>query len=249
MDVIITGGAGGIGFELAKIFGTKGYKVLLVDINKDLLDVAIQKLNSLDIACNSISLDLSDQAVTKEWIENYVSTPNVKLSVLIHCAAINYIEPFDITMFNNFKKMMDVNVLSNVYLTGLCLSELKKNKGSIIHFSSVAGFSPLFHRTSYCTSKYALQGFYETLQTEISKDVSVHIVCPTFVNTNFTAGNKQQNIQEVLSAEVVAQKTWVGFIKKKRYILIGKTAHIARWVYFLFPIFFIKKMLKISKTE
>jgi short-subunit dehydrogenase len=72
-----------------------------------------------------------------------------------------------------------------VYATKYCLPEIKKNKGSIIGISSIAGFRGLPARTGYSASKFALNGFLESLRTELLK-TGVHVLTasPGFTATN-----------------------------------------------------------------
>ncbi len=66
---------------------------------------------------------------------------------------------------------MDVNFWGTVYCTKYAISHLLKSKGSVVAVSSISGFTPLAARTGYCASKYAVNGFLNSLRIENSRKI------------------------------------------------------------------------------
>ena len=243
---IITGGAGEIGRHIALEFAKMNFHVLILDLN----DIFIQEtqalfdknnIHNLDI----IKVDITDKESLTQKISPYINEKGYSLSVLILAAAINKIEKFSNEMTDNFQKILQVNTIGSVIPTAVCWEALKSNRGSIIALSSVAGYAPLYGRTSYCASKYALHGFFDALRTE-SEQVHVMITCPTFVDTRFSKKDTSK-ISEMLTPQEVAKKLIEGWKKKRNLLFIGKTSKMAYWAYKLFPKFYIKKMLEQNK--
>jgi short-subunit dehydrogenase len=129
------------------------------------------------------------------------------------------------------KEVMDINFWGTVYCTKYALSELIKSKGSIIGVSSIAGYKGLPGRSGYSASKFAMQGFLESVRIEnIHKGVHVMIACPGFTATNIrnSARAKDGSIQgespkdenEMMSSEEVADHILTALKRKKHQLIL-----------------------------
>lgn len=79
---------------------------------------------------------------------------------------------------------MDVNFYGYLYMTKYALKYLKYSKGQILVLSSMSGEVGLPERTAYCSSKFAVTGFFESLRIEMENaDVAITLVCPPSVKT------------------------------------------------------------------
>lgn len=113
-------------------------------------------------------------------------------------AHVKFDEIEDMKIFNN---IMDTNFYGYVYPTKyvsflkifltvnfkfrFALPYLKKCKGQIVVMSSYSGEVGLHFRTPYCASKFAVNGFFESLRMEIKDEVDITIICPITVETSF----------------------------------------------------------------
>jgi short-subunit dehydrogenase len=142
---------------------------------------------------------------------------------------------------NVIRTLMDVNFWGTVYCTRYALPYLLKTKGSVIGVSSVAGFKGLPGRTGYSASKFAMQGFLETLRIENRRTgLHVMIACPGFTssnirNTALSADGSQQgespmDEKSLMSSEEVARRITVAILKRKRLVVM--TA-LGWWTIFL----------------
>nr|MBP9136242.1 SDR family NAD(P)-dependent oxidoreductase [Chitinophagales bacterium] len=145
---------------------------------------------------------------------------------------------------DDFERILRINVMANIVPTGVCLSDLVRNKGFVITISSVAGFAPLYGRTSYCASKFALHGFFETLRTEHLGVLDIMLVCPTFVDTAFGNSENKKEISKKLTPNEVANGIYNAYLKKVKFLSLGKNSKLARLIYKFFPKFYIKKMME-----
>lgn len=242
--IVITGAAGGIGKALLFRFAREGYHVIGLDINTELIEVTKKAILKRNLSAELIKVDITNLEEIKNILPSKMQSEG-ELVGLMNNAGINHIEPFSNESIPHLHKIMDVNFYGAVNTALVCMPYLLKSKGSIINVSTIAGFAPLYHRTSYCASKYALHGFMEALRTEYIGRLHIGIALPTYVQSKFGgAYNAKQGIKNLLTPEFVAEEIYKAFKNRKEWILIGKKAKLAHTVYRLFPKFFIKKMLK-----
>ncbi len=151
----------------------------------------------------------------------------------------------DLEDLSVLRKLMDTNFWGCVYCTKHALPELKKSRGVIAGISSIAGYRGLPARSGYSASKFAMQGFLETLRTELLY-TGVHVmwVCPGFTASNIrnTALDKQGRAQEetplkenkLMTPEKVADLTFNAIVKRKRTLVMtsqGKlTVFMNKWL-------------------
>ncbi|MFN5932063.1 MAG: SDR family NAD(P)-dependent oxidoreductase, partial [Sphingobacteriales bacterium] len=132
------------------------------------------------------------------------------------------------------------------YCTKLALPEIIRNKGTIVGVSSIAGYRGLPGRSGYSASKFALQGWLESLRTELmDAGVNVMWVCPGFTASNirYAALNKDGASQgetpmdegKMMSAEECATHILSAIEKKKRTLVLTFTGKRAVFLNRFFP--------------
>ena len=213
--VLITGATSGIGEACAEIFGKEGAKIAITGRNPEKLKNTEQKLKESGIQGYSI---LADAA--KEEDNRHMAEETIKhfggIDILINNAGISMRALFEDLDMDVFRKVMDTNFYGTVYATKYCLPSILKSKGSIIGISSINGYRGTPARTAYTASKYAMNGFFESLRTEVmKKGVHVLVVAPGFTasnirNTALTAdgssqGESPRDEAKMMTSEEVAQ--------------------------------------------
>ena len=129
------------------------------------------------------------------------------------------------------KQLMDINFWGTVFCTKHALPYLLKNKGSVVGVSSIAGYKGLPGRTGYSASKFAMQGFLETLRIEnLKTGLHVLIACPGFTASNIrnTALSKDGSMQgdspldegKLMTSEEVATRIINAIEKRKDRIVM-----------------------------
>jgi len=102
-------------------------------------------------------------------------------------AGISQRDIFENLKFESIQRIMNINFMSNVAITQVCLPYIKKSAGRIGVTSSVQGLIGNPVRTLYSASKHAIQGFFNSLRPEIyANGVSVTLFCPDYVKTNLS---------------------------------------------------------------
>ena len=126
---------------------------------------------------------------------------------------------------------MDVNFWGAVYCTKYALPEITQTQGSIVGVSSIAGYKGLPGRTGYSASKFAMNGFLDSLRVEnLKTGVHVMTACPGFTASNIrnTALNKEGNQQgessmheeKMMTSEEVAKLIADGVEKRERTLIM-----------------------------
>ncbi len=182
--VVITGGSSGIGKALAEEFGKHGSKILITGRKKESLDKVKTELQQKGITIHTLIADSAVEADNKKIVEETLRAFG-KIDILINNAGISMRALFEDLGLDVFRKVMDINFYGTVYATKYALPHILASKGSIVGISSINGRRATPARSAYSASKYAMEGFLESLRTEVMKrGVHVLTVCPGFTATN-----------------------------------------------------------------
>jgi short-subunit dehydrogenase len=235
--VIITGGSSGIGKALAETFGSKGSKILITGRNADELQKTVHELQHKGITIAGFQSDVSKEEDNKLMAEAAIKTYG-RIDILINNAGISMRALFEDVDLAVVKKVMDINFYGVIYATKYCLPEIKRNKGSVVGISSVAGYRGLPGRTGYSASKFALNGFLEVLRTEHLK-TGVHVLtaCPGFTASNIrkssltkngtSQGESPRDEGKMMTAEECAFHIYNAVVKRKRDLILTSQGKLA----------------------
>jgi short-subunit dehydrogenase len=233
--VLITGASSGIGKACAFEFAKRGAKVVLGARNTNELSAIVDLISKDGGVAVGCHLDVTNQESCKSFVEYALSTYG-NIDVLINNAGISMRAIFEDLDLNVIRKLMDVNFWGTVYCTKYALPALLQSKGSVIGVSSIAGFMGLPGRTGYSSSKFAMNGFLETLRVETLKQgLHVMVVAPGFTASNVRLNALNQDGQKqgetpreeskMMTSEEVAHRIANGIERKKRTLvmtLVGK---------------------------
>ncbi len=227
MKALVTGASSGIGYEISKYLAKRGYDIIVVSRNRQALENLKSEIKTnVQIAC----MDLS---VVDNCVKLYENFKDENIDVLINNAGFGMYGNFDILDMNKEIEMINVNILACDILTKLFLKDMKKrDSGYILNVGSIAGFMPGPLMSSYYASKSYVVKLTQAIRKELKKSksgVSVSVLCPGPVNTNFnnTAGVKFA--VRPLSSEYVAKYAVDMLFKKKLVIVPGFTIKLARF--------------------
>ena len=176
---IITGGNGGIGFAMAKAIGEAGATVVIAGRNETKNKKSIEELNSLEIKCKSLTVDVVNENSCNKLIED-VAKEFGKLNILINNAGAVWGEPLHKFSEDGWDKVMDLNVKSIFFMIQKFLDLLKKNTTSdnparIINIGSIDGINtPYYENYSYSIAKSAVHKLTSVLAAKLIKD---NIIC------------------------------------------------------------------------
>ena len=180
---IVTGASSGIGLSTAKLLARYQAKVVLAARSADKLE-ALQHELEKQTEVLSVKTDVSIEDDCRNLVEQTVKRFG-KIDILINNAGISMRAMFKDLDLSVIHRLMDVNFWGTVYCTKFALPYLLESKGSIVGVISTAGYKGLPGRTGYSASKFAINGFLDTLRSEHLYDgLHVMIYAPGFTSSN-----------------------------------------------------------------
>ena len=238
--VLVTGAGGGLGRAIALRFARAGSRVVALDRDAGAVAAVQAQIERAGGACLALACDVTDATACAQAIADAVHRFG-RLDVLVNNAGISQRSGFAATDLAVIRRVMDVNFYGSVHCTKAALPHLIAVRGLIVAVSSVAGYTPLIARTGYAASKHALHGFFESLRTELEpQGVGVMMVCPSFVATQIDRNALGGDGQPVRHAQVtiggrlspgeVAERVFAGAARRRRLLLVGRTARVAWWL-------------------
>lgn len=187
--IIVTGGGRGIGRSAAIALAENGARVAVIAKTESEVNSVAKEISQKGHDGISIAADVSNESQVKEMVEK-VNKGFGTVDVLINNAAV---APVD-RLVDSKTEDWDLTMAVNLRGTYLCSREvigpmIERRSGKIINVSSKAGREPFANFTAYCTSKYGVIGFTESLAVEMSPyNISVNVVCPDRVITKMSTG-------------------------------------------------------------
>ncbi|MEE2661807.1 MAG: SDR family NAD(P)-dependent oxidoreductase [Pseudomonadota bacterium] len=205
-NVLITGGASGIGLEAAGIFAEYGASVIIADIDQDRLDNAIGQLDGHHVSAHC---DVSDEDSVNQMVTETTKDLG-QINVLINCAGVaDAFLPTTKQSKQSWQRVIDIN-LTGTYLTCRAVAPgmLKHRNGVIINVSSIAGLAGMPNRNAYTASKHGVAGITKSLSSEWSSGgIRVIAIAPGYVKTPMVAELIDKG---KLNEETISQRTPMG---------------------------------------
>ena len=241
--VVVTGGSDGIGRALIDALILAGARVATCGRK-------YEKLYSLQIEYTNVMLhtmvcDVSNEDDCRRFIESTIDTFGT-IDILINNAGISMRSLFDSADTNVIRKIMDINFMGAVYCTKYALPYIIKQRGTLVGISSTAGYRGLPGRSGYSASKFALQGWLESLRVELQDD-GVHVmwVSPGFTTSNIRnaalnskgegQGESPMDESKMMSAADCARYILHAIEKRKRVLILTFTGKFTVFLNKFFP--------------
>ena len=258
--VVITGASSGIGKACAEEFAKRGANVVLgARQYVSLCEITRDIESRYDTKAIAVQCDVTKEEECEHLIKQALLTFN-RIDVLINNAGISMRALFKDLDLNVLKNLMDVNFWGAVYCTKYALPELLKNSGSVVGVSSIAGYRGLPGRTGYSASKFALNGFLESLRVEnLKTSLHVMVAAPGFTASNIrnTALAKDGSVQgessmdegKMMTAEEVSAIIADGVDQRKRTVVMTTQGKLAVLMNKLVPGWVDKQVYKLFSRE
>ncbi len=254
--VWVTGASSGLGEALTYQLASEGARLVITSNEPDGLARVAQKtgLAADKILVLPATLENFDaEDLTKKVIAHFGT-----IDILINNAGVLQKAFFEDTNEEIERKIMEINYFASIKLTRAALPYIKQQKGMVVAVGSLNGRVGAPWMTTYCASKYATIGFFESLRYELLKDkVQVLIIIPGFMNTDITLnawtgdGSKygQNSITQKIgmTVDVCARKISNAIKNDRRNLLVGRWEHLFPYIRMACPPFFFWLFRKMHK--
>ncbi|UYL07258.1 SDR family oxidoreductase [Bdellovibrio sp. SKB1291214] len=182
--VVISGGSRGLGLLLGKEFAQQGASVALLARDteelaraKKIIELAVPTAEVLVLECDCTKPHQVDQAIGD------IMKTFGQIDVVVNNAGIISTAPFENASKKDFEDSLDIHFWAPFYVNRACLPHLKAG-ARIVNISSIGGMVPVPHHAAYCTGKYALRGYSQSLRLALMKQgIYVTTVCPGLMRT------------------------------------------------------------------
>ena len=257
--IIITGASSGIGKSLALEVASRGATVVISSRNAFRLQIVAEEVGKLGGKCLTVIADVTKESDCKYLIEKTLEKYG-KIDVLINNAGISMSALFLELDISVFEKVLDTNFMGAVYCTKYAIPHILKQRGTVVAISSISGLTPLPARSAYVASKFALDGFFQTLRIEtMGNGLHILIAHPWFTKSNIrsSALNKHgvsqkkspRNEDKMMSANKVAQIIVKAIIKRRKNLILTSKGKLLARMYNIIPALTEKLMYRAMKKE
>jgi len=191
--VAVVGASSGIGRDTALKFAERGAKVVVAARSQEGLATLVEEIHQRSGEAIAVVADVADyeqvKAIADKTIERFG-----RLDTWVHAAATGLFATFDRITPEEFKRVIDVNLVGQVYGAMVALPLLKQEgRGSLIHITSVEARRSLPYQSPYSASKHGTMGMLDALRLELKHQgypINVANIMPGVINTPFYSKGK-----------------------------------------------------------
>lgn len=247
LSVWITGASSGIGAACARRYASEGARLVLTSSSADRLEAVASECRALGASSVTVlPYDLTCIDAVDVLVENAWAACG-GIDVVMLNAGISQRTNVEDTSMDMVRKIMEINYFAPVAIAKALLPKMvERGGGKMAVTTSIAGRFGFPLRCGYSSSKFALYGFFETLQAEYhDAGIRVTIVCPGRVSTNISKyaldkGGKPHGVMDPgqangMSADDAARIIVSAVAKGKREVLVGRKELLMVYIKRFFP--------------
>lgn len=196
-NIIITGGAQGIGKMTAGFLLQKGYSVSVFDIDQEAIDEFRAETDSLSIEffCTDISQEKSVQTSVKQSVERFGN-----ISGLVNNAAIYIEKPIEQLSLEEWNRVISTNLTGAFFCVKSTVKWLKEAHGHIVNISSTRAFQSEPNTESYAAGKGGIVSLTHALAVSLGPKIKVNCISPGWIDVS-SVKKKSQSRQVFLSEQ------------------------------------------------
>eukprot|EP00877_Chromochloris_zofingiensis_P000045 jgi/Chrzof1/10040/Cz04g25010.t1 len=204
---LITGGSSGIGLEIAKQLGQHGSKVVITGRRQDVLDTAVQSLRADGITVIGLQGDVRQQATCSAWVSNTVQAYG-SLSIVVNCAAGNFLANAAELTPGGFKAVMDIDAVGTFTMSRAAFEALKQQGGCIINISATLHYGATWYQAHASAAKAAVDSITRSLALEWGEfGIRVNGVAPgpikgTAGMTKLAPGGDGSSVEDIVKMSI-----------------------------------------------
>jgi len=197
---IITGGAQGIGLATAEKFAAEGARVVICDVNQDVISGVVNEFKQSGIDVDGFKADVTNQADISNMV-NLVISRYGQIDCLVNNAGIVR----DARMVNMTEEQFDSVIDVNLKGTYNCAKSvfphmMEQQSGVVLNASSIVGIYGNFGQTNYAASKFGVIGMAKTWAREFGRfGIRVNAVCPGMIKTEILSDIPDKVLENIVS--------------------------------------------------
>jgi NAD(P)-dependent dehydrogenase (short-subunit alcohol dehydrogenase family) len=228
--VVVTGGSAGVGRATALAFAREGADVGLIARGRERLDAAAAEIEQLGRRAHAVQADVAD-ADAVEGAAAELERELGQIDVWVNNAMATVFAPVTDTTPEEFRRATEVTYLGSVWGTTAALRRmLPRDRGVIVQVGSALAYRGIPLQAAYCGSKHALQGFLESLRTELmheGSNVRVTMVqlpalnTPQFTWSRAKMPHAPQPVPPIFQPEVAADAIVWAAAHPRRELMVG----------------------------
>ena len=176
---VITGASSGIGEATARALHGAGYAVALLARRVDRIDALAAELGDGALAVQADVTDRDSLVAAADRVRDELGST----TVLVNNAGVMLLGPFSTDQRDDYRQMIEINLLGAITTTEVFLDQLTSGEGDIINISSVAGRTARAGNGVYAATKWGINGWSESLRQELQPAVRVALIEPGVVAT------------------------------------------------------------------
>lgn len=242
--VVITGASAGIGRAIAVAFAKESAKVGILSRNQGRLASLKTEIEGSGGKAFAVPLDVADHAAIEAAAER-IEEELGPIDVWVNNAMVSVFSPVKEMLPEEFKRVIEVTYLGVVYGTLAALRRmLRRDRGRIIQIGSALAYRGIPLQSAYSAAKHAVQGFQDSLYTELLHDGSnvrttmIQLAAfntPQFDWAKSRLPNKAQPVPPIFQPELAAKAVLHAALHPRREYVVGWPALKAIWGNNLFP--------------
>jgi NAD(P)-dependent dehydrogenase (short-subunit alcohol dehydrogenase family) len=179
-NIIITGGASGLGAAAAAAVARRGGTPMVID------------LKAPDAGITFAQADLADTAAVEAAVQDLAERAGGRVDGLFTAAGIDSCGTLEDVATKDWERVIHVNLLGTAAVIRAALPLLKASQGRIVTVASTLGIKAVSDATAYCASKFGVVGFTRALAAELAGQVGVTLLIPGGMHTPFFDGRDDQ---------------------------------------------------------
>jgi short-subunit dehydrogenase len=242
LRAIVTGASSGIGRAVAIELARCGVSVVIVARREERLQALVDEIAKLGGRVECVAGDVTDPKVRRQAIDVAVAAFG-GLDILVNNAGVGATGLFEAADPQRVRRIMEVNFFALVEMTRMALPLLKAGRTPIVvNVGSILGHRGVPHNSEYSASKFAVQGFSESVRAEFSPlGIDVLVVCPGTTETEFFDSVLENTTQPKcpqhapVTAEFVARKTVKAIRLGRHEIIPYRWGRVLCWLNRLSP--------------
>jgi NAD(P)-dependent dehydrogenase (short-subunit alcohol dehydrogenase family) len=210
---VITGGASGIGLALARRFASDGARLVLADIEEEVLAAAVGELAESGATVSGVRTDVTDPASMVALREETLSRHGA-VHVLCNNAGVAAGGPAWEISLDVWRWVLEVNVFGVINgIHTFVPTMIEQGEGHVVNTASIAGLIAAPGIGPYTASKHAVVSISETLLQDLAaagSPVGVSVLCPAFVKTRIHEANRNapEAVDAVFAEDEATKATW-----------------------------------------